>query len=137
MLDGMWLAGGAARKMVQGDDPFNSDLDLYFKSHEVYFRYKELMKEHGYKKTSSNKGTTKLSNNIFSLDLIKARWYASPEEVINSFDFTVCQFALDRKGELTCGTHSKADLKNMVLRIHNFSDPISTMRRIAKYVDLT
>lgn len=68
------------------------------------------------------------------IQLIKLAWYADAEAVIDSFDLTVAQFALDVKTcEIVANPLSYMDLARKRLVLHRMQFPSSTLRRIIKY----
>jgi hypothetical protein len=74
------------------------------------------------------------SNRGYRIQLIRKRWYKTAEEVINSFDFTVCQILTDGD-RILFGPTSAEDVKNKLVR-HNALKPIQddVIKRIIKYV---
>jgi hypothetical protein len=59
-------------------------------------------------------------------------WYDNAEHVIDSFDFTVIQFAFTNK-EFVFNGMSFMDLARKRLVLHRMQFPASTMRRLIKY----
>lgn len=57
----------------------------------------------------------------------------SPLEVIQTFDFSICQFALD-DSRLWFSAHSWTDLLRRRLRVERIHHPLSTLRRCFKYM---
>lgn len=67
--------------------------------------------------------------------LVKLFWFDSAIHVIDSFDFTVCQFATDGN-YIFYNPRSMVDLHNNELRFHQKKQPaLHGMRRILKYVN--
>lgn len=68
------------------------------------------------------------------IQLIKLVWYESAEHVIDSFDLTVAQFALDcTTGELVFNPISWVDIARKRIVLHRMQFPASTLRRVIKY----
>lgn len=68
------------------------------------------------------------------VQLIKLAWYADAEAVIDSFDLTVAQVALDVKTcEIVANPLSYIDIARKRLVLHRMQFPSSTLRRIIKY----
>ena len=63
---------------------------------------------------------------------IRFAFYADADAVINSFDFTICQFAFDG-ATLTHGEYALWDLGRKRLAVHQITFPVSSMRRVLKY----
>jgi hypothetical protein len=56
-------------------------------------------------------------------------------ELIDNFDYTVSQFAATLDGKFVCGEYSMNDASSKSLRLHKVKFPISTMKRMEKYVN--
>ena len=68
------------------------------------------------------------------IQLLKLHWYTSAEHVIDSFDFTVAQFAIEvDTGDLVANPISFLDLARKRLVLHRMQWPSSTLRRMVKY----
>ncbi len=66
------------------------------------------------------------------IQLVKLVWYESVEHVIDSFDFTVTQFAVNN-GVLTMNPMSIIDLFKNNLIIHRHQFPMESIYRLVKY----
>ena len=66
------------------------------------------------------------------LDLIHFRYYETAEDLINSFDFTICQLVTDGD-DLITDEFSLWDIGRNKLAIHNVTYGVSTIRRLIKY----
>lgn len=133
---GPWLAGGALRRTLMGKNP-DSDFDIFFRDADQLLSYKSALETLGFRQVKETehhvqfKGRAGDSAEI-DVQLIRFAYYTSAAEVIDSFDYTVCQFAYD--GEtLTTGEFSLWDLGRKRLAIHKVTFPVSTMRRMIKY----
>jgi hypothetical protein len=131
----MWLAGGAIRRTLLGKE-LESDFDLFFRSEDTLNRYAKLLLDKGAKKTSETQHQLTYCIDIDSkprlIQLIKIGYYLSPTEVIDSFDFTITQFALNGT-DLYCGKYSLWDLARKRLALHKLTFGVATMRRMIKY----
>lgn len=78
--------------------------------------------------TFTNEDPTKLP-----IQLIKIVWFGEASDVIDSFDFTVCQFAVTREC-LIFNPMSWVDLQNQEIIIHKYHAPVDVLYRIIKYV---
>ena len=71
------------------------------------------------------------------IQLIKLAWYTDAEHVIDSFDLTVAQFAVQitnsGEAELVANPISFIDLARKRLVLHRMQFPSSTLRRVIKY----
>jgi hypothetical protein len=88
-------------------------------------------------KTDNNIRFIKFTNkdtNYKPIQLIKMVWFDSPDHVIDSFDFTVTQFAL-HKNDLIFNPIAFADLYRKRLVINRIQHPTTTLRRLIKYTN--
>jgi len=146
-----WIAGGFLRSVIGGEDELGGDIDFFFHTEEAFNKTLDLIKY-----PTSVPGADKVFNyyNIPAYDsinklrivdceslasfrpniqLVRLYWFDSPEHVIDSFDFTVCQFITDGK-TLWFGPHSFEDVKTKTLRHHRETgDAIAVLNRILKY----
>jgi hypothetical protein len=132
---GIWLAGGAIRRTLIGD-LLTSDFDFFFESEDKFKSYKNSLLGKGAKEINKNDHQESYEITINEkrriIQLIKINYYKSAEEVIDSFDFTITQFAYDGIN-LICGEHSLWDLSRRKLALHRLTYGIATMRRMIKY----
>jgi hypothetical protein len=148
-----WIAGGFLRAMIAGEDDTNGDIDFFFHSEEGFDAMMDLIKY-----PSSVPGGQKAFNyytipeyeNIKKLrivdceslvgfrpnvQLIRLYWFETPENVIDSFDFTICQFITDGK-TLWFNPQAFDDVKTKTIREHRKSnDSITRLNRILKYTN--
>lgn len=94
------IAGGSVRKAMIGEELGKSDYDVFFKSRSDYTRAIELLASMNVNIrrhpncvsfTAERKWFPKLSQSIY-IQLINKETHKTMEELMNSFDFTVCQF---------------------------------------------
>lgn len=134
--NGAWCAGGAIRRTLSGR-PLDSDFDFFFRSAEHLAEWEKqlpdtltLVKETEHHK--SWRGTLPGCEKPVEIQAIRFRFYDSSEAVIDSFDYTITQFALDR-GLLVTTPYALWDLGRRKLAIHRVTYPVATMRRMLKY----
>lgn len=141
--DEVILAGGALRSyftstpvrdfdiylnektLKQFTDNFSSGLKL---SHS-WAKISDTELSWTYRKMDYDTATQELLNVTFN---IMKRPYASREEVINPFDFTVCMCAI-QKDALTYHPDYFIDLVTKSLRVNNPEDALSSLWRTQKY----
>jgi hypothetical protein len=135
MTNGMWLAGGAIRRTLIGD-LLTSDFDFFFKSEAVLNDYRTQLSNKGAKQITKNNHQETYSIEIDGkarlIQLIKIAYYDTPEQLLDTFDFTISQFAYDG-AYLYCGEHSLWDLARKRLALHKLTYGVATMRRLIKY----
>jgi hypothetical protein len=129
--NGPWLAGGSLRRTLSGESIESSDLDFFFKSAEQCDEFERQIKEQA-KLIRKNEFNKLYNYNGQKIQLVHFAYHESIEALLDSFDFTICQFAFD--GEfLYCGDSSLWDLARKKLAIHKVSYGLSTTRRLLKY----
>lgn len=143
---GPWLAGGAVRKTIQSVS-LDSDFDFFFKSQEQLDNFADGLRECGARMLTQNDKNEKwiLPSSIpedvegegiylpeMEIQLIKFRWYETAEEVIDSFDFTLCQFAYDGE-HLFMSDFALWDVARKKLVPHKITFGTSSLRRLMKY----
>lgn len=132
---GPWIAGGSVRKMITGESISNSDFDFWFSSEQQYIEaVRELQEYHDvgivYRSNNAITFSVHFGPNSYKIQLICKKFYSSPGEIINDFDFTCCQIATDGT-TVIYGSQTVEDLENRVLRL---ADPSRTRRGLLKRV---
>lgn len=132
---GPWLAGGSLRRTLGGQPP-DSDFDFFFRDELQLESFRRDLERRSFTISRETDHHVELrgvaAEKPAQVQLIRFAFYASAEAVINSFDFTICQFAFD--GDmLTCGDFALWDLGRKRLATHRITFPLSTMRRVLKY----
>jgi hypothetical protein len=146
--NGPWLAGGAIRKTIQCA-ALDSDFDFFFKDQEQLDNFAEGLQEKGARLLVSNDKNEKWilpteipedteGENIYlpemEIQLIKFQFYESAEAVIDSFDFTLCQFAYDGEN-LFMSDFALWDVARKKIVPHKITYGTSSLRRLMKYAN--
>lgn len=146
--NGPWLAGGAIRKTIQCVS-LDSDFDFFFKSQEQLDNFSDELRECGAKMLSQNDKNEKwilpslIPDDVegegiylpeMEIQLIKFRWYETAEEVIDSFDFTLCQFAYDGQN-IFMSDFALWDVARKKIVPHKITFGTSSLRRLMKYAN--
>jgi hypothetical protein len=139
-LDKTWLAGGAIRRTIK-KQKLDSDFDFFFTSEDAYRKFFENIKEK-FKITNLKQNDANLSFDIeitldekplsINIQLIIISYYASSEILLDSFDYTLCQFATDGE-RLYCGDTSLFDVANNRIVVNKITYPVASLRRLIKY----
>ncbi len=136
---GIILAGGAMRYIVDPDEDEICDFDLFFTDDEAVNFVKEYLESSSYTNTfSCPKGelfsySLPYDNDCFiKVQLINKRVYDDVYDLLESFDFTACQFAWDGETFYTSRQAVK-DVKKKYLRLHRMTFPTATFKRMYKY----
>jgi hypothetical protein len=136
---GPWIAGGACLRWWQGQPVGESDIDVFCANREQAEAVIERIKEYGRwtRKFDSDNATTlsywSKDNNrkTWTIQIIKRRYYKSLQEVIDSFDMTVCEIG-------TGGNHwllnkmTARDIRERNLRLKMPLQP-DALKRVVKY----
>lgn len=134
IVAGPWIAGGAVWRSVLGEDIDQSDYDIYVRNHDQYievFNRIMMLKDASVLFTSENAVTFNWRR---KLQIIKHS-KDSIQDVLSSFDFTVCQFGTDGKDIVTISELNKQDLQKRVLELANPSKLTpKIVPRVAKYM---
>lgn len=135
--EGPWLAGGALRRTLIGMD-LDSDFDFFFRDAKQLVKFRVELKASGAKLIRETEHTETFMMKVCGKDrviqLIKMSYYESPEEVIDSFDFTITQVAYDGT-DIYFGAYTLWDLPRKRLALHKLTYGVATMRRMIKYTD--
>lgn len=128
--DKVVVAGGAVRdKLVDADI---KDIDLFVEDKETEDKVMAFFKEKG-KEGNVN---TQLANYTFEgkwIQVIRGKYYnMKTTEVIDSFDFTICQAMVTTEG-LKTGEYFWQGIATKHLRINKITFPLSTLERLQKY----
>jgi len=131
---GCWLAGGAILAMLDQRDMVGRDLDLFFQSLgqsdliENHIRTKQSHTRH----VTGNATTFKLGTGEV-LQVIRRNFFDSPEQLLSTFDFSVCQWATDGK-TLVYSDQALKDWKTKTLRNVLGVKETDTVVRFNKYL---
>ncbi len=136
MLPIGWLAGGAIRRVLTGMEP--GDYDFFFQN-EKHF---EVWNEDASRQLKQTKKTEhhvqyegELGGVHTKIQGINFSYFNTIEDMLNVFDFTLCQFAIDNKGTMYTTPEALWDLGRKRLVVNQISYPVSTMRRVLKYTN--
>lgn len=125
-----WLAGGALRDYFMGI-AIKTDYDLFFPNDEEYGKAKEYFKKHESEVKWESDNGMKVRHKGKTYDLVK-KFFTSPQETIDNFDFTVSMFAVDYE-RVYFGETTFIDLAKRQLMINKITYPASTMSRAFRY----
>lgn len=141
--DKFWIAGGAIRRTIT-NQPLETDVDYFFKRDALDYDFKghlldmlgksvEILRQTDINTTYKvNYLNNENQRKEIKIQEIFVNGYDSPEELLKSFDFTICQFAYDGEN-LYAGDYSFHDLGRKRIVINNITYPVSSMRRLIKY----
>lgn len=153
---GAIIAGGYVTSTIGGTQ-LATDIDIFFTGSDAFKSTYNLIQDaqrdpesnpalYGYSTKTPLESTFKLSNDIrfikfthpspdrLPIQLIKMYWFSNAQHVIDSFDFTVCQFAIE-SNMLVYNPLSMIDLFTKKLQIHKSQTPGMMLRRLIKYTN--
>lgn len=125
-----WMAGGAVRRWFSGKEKL-SDVDLFFKDEG---QCQEYVKSSPIPKLFENPRCITLSNGQLIVQCITVNYYPDVRTILDSFDFSVCQFAYD--GEDVWATpEALVTVLRGGLGVHNIRKDfaVDSLRRAFKY----
>lgn len=136
MENGPWIAGGAPLHWELGKSvQLHHDIDVWFRDLEQFSAAVLRLREHAdivcetpnahtYRFYHSDEGSR-------TIQLVKANFFNSAQDVIDHFDFSVCQIVTDGK-TIQYGEHTRADICAQRLRVVKSRDDAA--KRIVKYL---
>lgn len=124
------MAGGAVRALVT-NLPVTTDYDLFFYNQNDFDCMAESLKAVAQETAKTQHHTTYLYEGK-KIQLIKMRFYQSIEDLLDSFDYTICQLAITDTN-LYCGDTSLWDLARRKLVVHKITFATASVRRMLKY----
>ncbi len=132
VLDGCWVAGGAALELFTGDVYKIKDWDLFFRSKACWDRAKSVFENHGFIKSTESEWSVTFSRAGVDVQLVTRYYYKKFEDIFKKFDFVVCCFAID--GDDICYyKQAKEDVKSGHLNFIYTENLATCVKRIARY----
>ena len=134
--DFAFIAGGVCRSIYLNEEP--NDIDIFLKDKKYLENVLEIIsKEYG-DMISENDNVVNFKDNIQVIKPRKTEYYLSygkEDDVVSSFDFTICRGYIDENLEIKWidSEESIESINTKQLKIKNIVCPISSMRRAFKY----
>lgn len=125
-----WIAGGVLRDYFSGVDS-NTDYDLFFPNVMEFEKANIYFKAKGCEVKWESDNGMKIIYEGRTFDLVK-KFFNSPQETIEAFDFTVSMFAVDTE-RVYHGDTSFIDLAKRQLMFNKITYPASSMSRAFRY----
>jgi hypothetical protein len=125
------VAGGALLSLFRGETPV--DYDLFPRTSPDHVAAKHVIQTtlHG-RLLRATKWAELWATDIGRLDLITTP-FETPIHVLDDFDFTICQAAVDDRETFWCASEYWEHVAQRVLVLHNIETPLATLRRIGKF----
>lgn len=131
-----WLAGGIVRRAIS-NKKLDSDWDFFFHNKtdfDIFIDKTKAMGGEFLSKTKNNQSFVYRKNDYtYTIQAINVQYYETLEHVLDTFDFTICQFGLLDEDTIMCGNFSLYDLGRKRLVVNKVTYGISTIRRLIKY----
>lgn len=146
MIDSVWklfpealLAGGAVRSLY--DNTEVEDYDFFIPSltimeylwHNIESQT-EIVEKVVFKCPQKRLVSLRLKDSS-KVQLIYIKDFSSPEELTRMFDFTVCCATKDINGKIYHTPEFYKDVESKTLNINTITYPMSTMKRMVKYIE--
>lgn len=132
--NGPWIAGGAARRLLQGKDLLEGDIDFFFPSWKAWHAFDiELL---DYESIIKTRKAHTYRVDGFKVQIIKRRTYAHLPELFGDFDFSACQIATDGK-EIAVEKKAYHDIQNNILDFATVGhvSHLTVVGRMIKYLN--
>lgn len=133
---GPWIAGGAARRLYQGQALNQGDIDIFVPSYEVVNKLSKLLAGEDKQFESRAAISYRMRDSGLKVQIIKRRYYKTMEDLMNDFDFTVAQFVTD--GKMVFASRAAADdlaMKRLCYAANGRVEEISMLKRLVKYAN--
>lgn len=129
----VWLAGGALRTLIHHTEKI-SDFDLFFNTKEKLWQVNEKLKEDGFRCVfECPKGELfTYKKRDLKIQCIAKKYYKDSIELVDSFDFTVCQAAYDGVS-VDIAKRMIKSVKLKRLYVNKITFPVASINRMFKY----
>jgi hypothetical protein len=149
METGPWIAGGAPLKWYQTQSVGSGDIDIWFRNRiqfeqvfytlTAYEKYFALVCKTENAVTlrftipTEDRSTDQPYPDYFDVQLISKKFFSSPEDIIDYFDFTICQVVTDGD-QVMIGPRTHYDIKHKILRFNGDVNSTLAVKRFTKYL---
>jgi len=134
--EGPWLAGGSVLSWYNNEPVGDSDFDIFFKDLKQFDQmFGLLMRNHGSIVFTSENAITiniTIDDDIKKAQLIRKNFYKSALDVIDHFDFTICQLATDG-WDIVSGEKTFEHIKEKRIEPHKQPNR-AIIKRLIKYI---
>lgn len=130
--NGPWIAGGSVRRLLNDECFSDGDIDVFFADATQQSLWVHEMEKSGATILYTCSENRSWELNGRKVQEITIRNYKSLDDVLRSFDFTICQFGFD-------GTHilypsiAMDHLRAKKLYLNKLTYAVNTVRRLVKY----
>ncbi len=132
-----WIAGGAVRDYFMHGRVMN-DIDIFVANQEIFEEVSKAIADSDTFKADperfESKNALKFRTKLGKIDLIKL-FFPTPHDALKSFDFTVCCAAVQFPLKIIHHENFFIDLASRQLKFSKILYPLSTMRRVNRYLE--
>lgn len=134
LVDKTFVAGGAVRNLFLGK-PQDTDTDVFCSSNEAFDAQRSALADAGFELSRGNNKFAEYKRTGLKVQVIGFAFFSTIEEVLDSFDFTICQFGIsDDKQSIVATDAAIVDAARGRLVMATVKYPVATMRRFWKYM---
>ncbi len=127
-----WVGGGSVKSYLASEPIY--DIDVFFATKEDYDNaYSHLINDKQYFVIFESDNATKIQFGRKKVDLICQSFYPTASDCIQHYDFTIVMAAVNSTG-LIYHRDFFIDLAKKSLVINSISNPLSTLKRLQKYI---
>lgn len=145
-VGGPWIAGGSVWRTINNEPLNKCDIDVFFHDKEQFNEAVTQMDGYPFirnvlKKTKNkwnisykihaNRG---VFNKTIEVQFICMKFHKSIDALLQSFDFTVCQFVWNGEN-IYAASNSIDDLRSRLIRIYKTGNPKSLFEHMLRYMD--
>lgn len=112
LINGPWIAGGAARRLLQGKSLIDGDIDIFFPSWQEWHKWDKALEDQEVVVRTARAHTYLI--NGFTVQIIKRRSYPQLRDLFQDFDFSACQIATDGN-RIACTPSAHRDIMSNTL----------------------
>jgi hypothetical protein len=127
-----WCAGGCFTSIFRNKKI--NDIDVFFRCEEDFLKAKELLLATGTHKFGfENDFVCNIYHDKMKIQLVKKHYHPTPQECIDTFDFTVVKFAYDANFIFYNKRFFKDLAKNRIVVDDKLIKPLNSIKRAFKY----
>lgn len=126
------IAGGCFTQLFLGNKP--NDIDVFFKNeNQMNIAVSRIKNNSNFKITFENDYVLNSFKNNQKIQLIKKYFFENPEDILQSFDFTIVKFAYNGEEIFYHDRFFKDLAKKRLVIDKNLMKPLGTLKRSYKY----
>ncbi len=129
--DGPWIAGGAPRRWIQKQSVGRADVDIFCKNSVQYNNIVAELDRRNIDRFYNSDNAVSYKSDTHRIQVVK-KYFATGEDVLNSFDIRLCQFITDGKN-IMFPSEAYSDLKAKKIHFNKFNE-VNAVKRTIKYM---